>query len=189
MMKPLTIQQQKHMEVAWRIAQPIIWRFHRSFPGPDYAAHVVDRLIEAISRYDPERDLRAWVLANTRGACLEAIRSQLRSRTVQWNHDVSGPWREDPSPEWVALEAFEALLRPLTPRMRDILSAIYRDNMIAREAAATLGISESRVSHLHAEAIERLRLTFLEAMTRSNRPSSNVPGILDARSRSAESSG
>jgi RNA polymerase sigma factor for flagellar operon FliA len=45
----------------------------------------------------------------------------------------------------------------LPPRLRQILELYYGADLRLRDIGATLGVSESRVSQLHAEAIARLR--------------------------------
>ena len=49
------------------------------------------------------------------------------------------------------------LIEQLTPREKLVLSLYYSDELNMREAAEVMGITEGRVSQLHAQALSRLR--------------------------------
>ncbi|MDR2502986.1 MAG: FliA/WhiG family RNA polymerase sigma factor [Deltaproteobacteria bacterium] len=55
------------------------------------------------------------------------------------------------------LELVAALIEQLTPREKLVLSLYYSDELNMREAAEVMGITEGRVSQLHAQALSRLR--------------------------------
>jgi len=58
------------------------------------------------------------------------------------------------------VEQVAALIERLTPREKLVLSLYYTDELNMREAAEVMGITEGRVSQLHAQALERLRRAF-----------------------------
>lgn len=58
-------------------------------------------------------------------------------------------------------ERVAPLIENLTPREKLVLSLYYTDELNMREAAEVMGITEGRVSQLHAQAINRLRKTFI----------------------------
>ncbi len=53
-----------------------------------------------------------------------------------------------------------SLIATLTPREKLVLSLYYTDELNMREAAMVMGVTEGRVSQLHAQALTRLRRAF-----------------------------
>ncbi len=61
------------------------------------------------------------------------------------------------------LERLVPLMDALTPREKLVLSLYYSDELNMRETAEVMGITEGRVSQLHAQALRRLRQEFLDS--------------------------
>ncbi|MCR4665682.1 MAG: FliA/WhiG family RNA polymerase sigma factor [Desulfovibrio sp.] len=61
------------------------------------------------------------------------------------------------------VERVAPLVDRLTPREKLVLSLYYTDGMNMRETAEIMGITEGRVSQLHAQALNRLRKDFASA--------------------------
>ncbi|MBQ7618439.1 MAG: FliA/WhiG family RNA polymerase sigma factor [Desulfovibrio sp.] len=61
------------------------------------------------------------------------------------------------------VERVAPLVDRLTPREKLVLSLYYTDGMNMRETAEIMGITEGRVSQLHAQALSRLRRDFQAA--------------------------
>ncbi|MCR5812891.1 MAG: FliA/WhiG family RNA polymerase sigma factor [Desulfovibrio sp.] len=61
------------------------------------------------------------------------------------------------------VERVAPLVDRLTPREKLVLSLYYTDGMNMRETAEIMGITEGRVSQLHAQALNRLRKDFVNA--------------------------
>ncbi|MBQ9537100.1 MAG: FliA/WhiG family RNA polymerase sigma factor [Desulfovibrionaceae bacterium] len=99
---------------------------------------------------------------------LEALQNQLWlsldtiENSVAAEAPVSGgePYAQTIRKELV--ERVAPLLNHLTSRERLVLSLYYADGMNMRETAEIMGITEGRVSQLHAQALTRLRRDFIK---------------------------
>ena len=58
----------------------------------------------------------------------------------------------------LAVAVVEAI-ESLPPKLQQILALYYQEECTLREIGAVLGVTESRVSQLHSEAMHRLRAT------------------------------
>ena len=98
---------------------------------------------------------------------LEALQNQLWISLDAIQDTLSGegpeggePFRSTALQELV--ERVAPLIDRLTPREKLVLSLYYTDELNMRETAEVMGITEGRVSQLHAQALERLRRAFRE---------------------------
>lgn len=98
--------------------------------------------------------------------CLEALQNQLWVSLESVQEFIAEDSPKDTSEPYstaVAKELGERLaplIDNLTNREKLVLSLYYADEMNMRETAEIMGITEGRVSQLHAQAIARLRRNF-----------------------------
>ncbi|MGB4163441.1 MAG: sigma-70 family RNA polymerase sigma factor, partial [Bacillota bacterium] len=71
--------------------------------------------------------------------------------------DTSVPAPEELVAESSAIEILAEAIDRLPERERLVISLYYQDGLTLREIGEVLGVTESRVSQLHAKAILRLR--------------------------------
>jgi RNA polymerase sigma factor for flagellar operon FliA len=105
---------------------------------------------------------------------LRARRSQLSGSRVLGLDDVGEDLLERVADERAAdpqevvarrqlLDRLAADIAALPPRMQQVLSLYYKDNLSLREIGQVLGVSECRVCQIHGEATKRLREARREA--------------------------
>lgn len=98
---------------------------------------------------------------------LEALQNQLWISLDAIQDNVSGDTPDIGGEPYVKTalrelaERVAPLIETLTPREKLVLSLYYVDELNMREAAEVMGITEGRVSQLHAQALSRLRKTFI----------------------------
>ena len=138
---------------------------------PRSARQRAKRIERAISELEGElgRSPSESEVAGRLGVPLDAYRRSLEEvRPVlvplRWDdgslEDVLGAPGEDPSQEAERREMEEVLadaIRGLPRRQREVVVLYYYEGLTLREIGEVLGVSESRVSQLHSEAILRLR--------------------------------
>jgi RNA polymerase sigma factor for flagellar operon FliA len=108
---------------------------------------------------------RALGVSATRIAEIERLASATEGVVSLEDHpEVTGGdgSPEDPLIERERRAALEAALEALPPRLREILRMYYGDAMTLRSIATVLGVSEARVSQLHADAVRKLRRAYDE---------------------------
>lgn len=133
--------------------------------GPDPDAELsaaLWALVEGAAKYDPARGafstlafrLTAWRTRDAR----RAAGPDPRRLPLDEVPEPSLVGREpDPAAASAAAEAFEALLKPLRARERQLLRLVYRDGHDLRSAGRALGVVKSRASTIHSGALARLR--------------------------------
>jgi RNA polymerase sigma factor for flagellar operon FliA len=168
-----------------------------SLDSSDFVQNAELGMLEAITRYEPERgvDFRSFARARVRGAVFNGLRSMMRERGIS-NDDQRHAERlshlrggEGDAFDTVvdavialgmgflldhaANEAFadtstyvqrdqthlrlKAAVSRLPERMQELVTAHYFDFVPFSDIADDMGISRSRVSQLHREALQRLR--------------------------------
>lgn len=187
-----------HMAWAAAVARSVYRRVGVfSLDLSDFVQNAELGMLEALSRYEPERgvDFRAFARARVRGAVFNGVRSMLRERGIS-NDDqrhaerlshfrgVEGDAFDTVVDAVVALGmgflldhgASEATIDAssyvqrdqthlrlktavdrLPERLQDVVVAHYFDFVPFSDIADGMGISRSRVSQLHREALQRLR--------------------------------
>lgn len=102
-------------------------------------------------------DVRAGLEALQNQLCLslDAIQDSLANRD-----DVTENEPFTSAAHTELIEQIAGLIETLTPREKLVLSLYYTDELNMREAASVMGVTEGRVSQLHAQALARLRRTF-----------------------------
>jgi RNA polymerase sigma factor for flagellar operon FliA len=115
-------------------------------------------------------------LAAELGISLTRYRQQLdrmhataiRSDAVPFNEDEDSPAEPaNDSPDVIAAtrernDRIAAAINMLPQRLRDVLRLHYHEGRTLREIGLVLGVTESRVSQIHAEAVVRLREVLAE---------------------------
>lgn len=106
-------------------------------------------------------------LVSDAGADPAAAEAPARERVQVVRFDDLPPQEADPAEEWAsplegilerrAHEALHAAVAALPPREREIVSMRYFQGVPSKTIARLLGLSEARVSQLHARATSRLR--------------------------------
>lgn len=139
-------------------------------------------LVQAIRKFDPDRGLKfsTYAKSRVRGAMLDAIRNRdwvprlVRQRdepvvglaslelVSEMKHGERKSLAEvvaakpDPTDSQKA-DAVDYWIRPLRPDLRRIVRMRYLEGKSITAIAAGLGLTPSRVSQLHADAIRELR--------------------------------
>lgn len=187
-----------HMAWAAAIARSVYRRVGIfSLDTLDFVQNAELGMLEALSRYEPERgvDFRAFARARVRGAVFNGVRSMLRERGISnddqrhaerlsHHRDVEGDAFDTVVDAVIALgmgflldhaasEAtidastyvqrdqthlrLKAAVDRLPERLQEVVIAHYFEFVPFSDIADGLGISRSRVSQLHREALQRLR--------------------------------
>ncbi len=68
------------------------------------------------------------------------------------------------------IDKVAGLIDDLTPREKMVMSLYYGDELNMKEVAEVMGITEGRVSQLHAQAMKRLRMNFNRTIRQSVTP-------------------
>jgi DNA-directed RNA polymerase specialized sigma subunit len=89
-----------------------------------------------------------------------------------------------------AMGEVDRAVAALPPRLQQILEMYYGGELSLRGIGSVLGITESRVSQLHAQALERLRATAAGApsVSRARAPARSERHERRRRSRTSEGS-
>lgn len=181
--KPLTAQQQdlaeRYMPMARSLAKP----HKRIWPSEweEFESAALMALVEAAESFDPGRNVRFSTFARWRivGALRDVLRRMGgRKGRAEDTHGVHGGGdvtslessgrvvNTTPDPgvgaELEARDAVEAWLRKLPPKHAAACREIYLNGCSQVEAGRRLGLSESRMSFMHREAIAMLNGTWEE---------------------------
>ena len=175
---PLTADQQRlamrYLPMARALARPLKenWPMERH----EFESAACLALVEAAQSYDPERNVKFATFARYRiwGALRDVQRGLV---TAGWRNDMEN------APGFVSMginnaeergsvllaesdrpigedldlaEQVESWLRKIPPRHAAACRALYLEQKTQGEAAELIGVSKSRVSYLHKEAIEML---------------------------------
>ncbi len=126
-----------------------------------------------LGRRATEEELAAALALSLEG--LRALRSAIAPVGVVsldepgagWDDQAFPPGRDEPGPLATLLRREQGRLiadaiRGLPQRDQVLLSLYYRDELTMKEVGTVLGLTESRVSQLHAQALARLRAQLRE---------------------------
>lgn len=153
------------------LVESVLVAVSRSLPAhvdrDDLRACGMMGLLAALDRYDPARGAAFATFARprVRGAMLDHVRRLAPSgRTTIVTHDPT-PLIDTADPAHVCNRREEhrmlrAALADLEQRDQDIVRLRHVENWSLRRIARHLNLSESRVSRLHARALERLGAAF-----------------------------
>lgn len=122
----------------------------------DVVQELFVRLWQDPQRYEPQRgSLRAYLLVEARGRCIDRIRSEAARRRRE---ERAGP--EAPSRGVDPVEAAElhSVLDALPAHERDAIELAYLDGHTQRQAAVLLGVPEGTAKARIRRGLERLRV-------------------------------
>ena len=128
-------------------------------------------MLQALNKYQPERSDRliGYLIFKIRYGIFDAIREQDHTRRVGGKpkrEDFETATRRLPdrseSPERLAIQAdVWRHVGKLPARLGRLLKFYYCDQLTMREIGERLGVNESRISQLHAQALRLLRAEML----------------------------
>ena len=166
------------------------WVAHKYATGWSLAAEWADvyadasiGVLNAIRHFDPARSLtqRAYVFIRARGAAIDGIRQRgykgrkdVDTRRVPLSLDMLRADIDDGGDgldlgtiehgydEVDAAVTVPLLLVQLSRRRRFVIEAYYRAGRSLADIAAELGVTESRVSQIHTQALRQMRAMLAE---------------------------
>jgi len=166
------------------------WIAHKYANGRSLAAEWADvyadasiGVLAAIRHFDPTRSLtqRAYVFIRARGAAIDGIRQRgyktrkdVDTRRVPLSLDMLRDDVDDGGAGWDlgendrgydevdAAETIPLLLVQLSRRPRFVIEAYYLAGRTLADIARELGVTESRVSQIHTQALRQMRATLAE---------------------------
>ncbi len=173
------IDQWRHL--VWYVVNRIKARLPMSVSEEELFSAGMYGLMRAARSYDPTRGagFKTYAYHRIRGAILDDLRRldflprSMRDRARKTGEEVpsvvSIPTDED-GHECLAARPIEAAseradlhevlqeqIDKLPDKMRIVMSLYYRDGLIMREIGEKLHLTESRVSQIHTNAVQRLR--------------------------------
>jgi RNA polymerase sigma factor for flagellar operon FliA len=92
--------------------------------------------------------------------CLDAVNASEDSEGGSLYEIISNPQAEDPTEQTSKLELKRVIferLKELPPIQRKVLALYYMEDLHLREIAEVLGLTESRICQIHAQAILAIR--------------------------------
>ena len=155
-----------------RSAQGDVWRYCVAFVGrtdaEDVAQDALARMVRGVRRYRGDGSGRAWVLAITRRACVDHIRTQVRQRSllqrIERLTDVSPPVH---GADDHGLAELADLLAALDEERRHAFVLTQVLGLSYAEAAdacrCPVGTIRSRVSRARLQLLEHLQPELLDA--------------------------
>ena len=171
----LEAEERNRVLALWQENGPSLVRYARKELGPmadeaeDIVSDAFERLMIHFERYGDRTDeqMKGLLLRMVRNLCMDAHRKRRRisgaittteEDTADWTDTVADPL-EQTAEELVISEdnirRMKALIRSLSPALRDVLEMRLIENMTNREIAEELGIEESVVR----QRISRARRT------------------------------
>jgi RNA polymerase sigma factor (sigma-70 family) len=190
--KPLTPEQKELAELYVPMAMALAWPLKRRWPqhADEFDSAAWLALVKAAGIFDPARHVKFSTFARRRivGALKDVYRFHAveKARIERGRLPSTGfhfdPRSEEKNPTPVRLgtrgrscrdeppighrmeheEAFECRIAALPPRNADVCRLIYVEDMNQHDAAARLGISQSRFCYLHRESLAILNGTWSE---------------------------
>ena len=179
------LDQWRHL--VWYVVNRVKPRLPVSVSDEELFAAGFYGLLHAARSYDQERGagFKTYAYHRIRGAILDELRRldflprSLRDRaraageeapsmvaipTDEDGHESLASGREDRRVEAKDMhEAMMAAVHQLPDRMRQVMVMYYTENLKMRDIGAALGLTESRVSQIHSNAVQRLRLALRTA--------------------------
>ncbi len=178
--EPLTAEQGERAGAYLPLARSLATPFKLRWPAlkEEFESEVALAVAQEAGRFEPGRGVKFATAARPRilGALKDACRRErpfgfreapregrptihhLDAHGLRYGRMVNRPEAGPPAgADLEAAEAFEALVRRLPARHAEVLRLIYRDGKDQRETARAIGLGQSRISNMHAEALAILR--------------------------------
>ena len=151
---------ERHAAAALRVAHAITRDHQAAEDATQETFLAVSRGLRK-GRYEPGRNLRAWIIGIAAKRALNVARGRRRALRREERHAMTDR-RPHPGPREAAQygEAREQLavaLRDLSPKSRAVLELHYREGLTHAEVAAALGIARGTVKSRLARALDALR--------------------------------
>ncbi len=105
-----------------------------------------------------EREVRVGLEALQNQMCINIDAIQDTFSPEHQSHFDNEPFQTAALQE--IIDKVAGLIDDLTPREKMVMSLYYGDELNMKEVAEVMGITEGRVSQLHAQAMKRLRINF-----------------------------
>jgi RNA polymerase sigma factor (sigma-70 family) len=160
--KPLDDERRALAESAWDRVCVLPAAFTRRHPRlrDDFFSDAGLRLVQAAADFDPARNqdfvtYARWRVGLAMRETLRHVSARSRDRGLA-EVDFRAPGRPESHPAEES-EAFDALVRELPGRRREVLIRLYRDGLDRDEVAALLGTTVSAVSHDARNALRQLQ--------------------------------
>ncbi len=175
----------ENLEWAHSIAERVAGQLPTWFLRDDLIGPAELALVRLAGAYDPSRGVpfRAYAQARLRGACYDAVRRREYRERAHVSLDADDPQYQSPNPhevpgrswhDWAARQGpttedspqdtlseaqsgvFAAVWH-LPPRHQRIIILHYLRDVTIEEIAARMGVTPSRISQLHTEALQMLK--------------------------------
>src|SRR5437867_3930349 len=133
----------RHLPLVRRVVQRLAARKPPHIENGDLVSWGIVGLLDAIGKYDPKKaaSFATYAQFRIRGAILDHLRS----------------------PDWVPRSVRQTAslvaeaIRRLPEREQLVVTLYYHEELTMKETGAVLGLTESRVSQLHSQAMLRLK--------------------------------
>lgn len=159
-------------QYAARVFHYFQYRCNDSATAQDLTMQVFERLLHSLPRYEEDRaPISAWLFSIARHVVTDWQRRQYLRRFIPWD-DFSRQPSVDPGPEQITLESEERIrlrqaLRKLSNRERDVIGLRFASGLTNRAIAEMTGLSESNIAVILFRALQKLRLSLVEAPEQS----------------------
>ena len=157
----------RHADAAWRLAQAVTGN---ADDAADAVADAFARVLQALPTgrlVDDGEHFRAYLLATTRNAAIDALRRNERLRPTDSIDDLDSPARVPGPSERMAEKADAALVaeafRSLPERWRSVLWLTEVEGIPPRDVADRMGLTANSVAQLAVRARAGLRERWLQA--------------------------
>lgn len=143
----------RYYATAWHVARG---RLGDSHLAQDVVQAAFLRVIRALHRFDASRSFASWFFTILRNLCLDAMREQVRRKSVMERFAEAEPVQGS-APQPRAQGDLDRLLAALTPEEREALICRHLHGMTAGETGQVLGVSAEAAKKRAQRALDKLR--------------------------------
>jgi len=167
-----------HLDLVRRIALRLSRRYRLDIDHEELVSYGLLGLVEAADRFDASKGYRFITFAYPRitGAIIDGLgalgplprpRRRAHEPVRGSDREASVPCREPRCDErlieWESIASLRAALTTLPPRSRYLVEQRYWDARPLSDIGRDLGVSKSRASRLHSQALRLLRTSLADA--------------------------